>query len=322
MKNTPIMLLFFNRPDAVAKSFGWVRMVKPSKLFLVQDGARKGNEEDIKRIKACRDIVENIDWECEVYKNYSDINLTCDEREFTGIDWCFQYTDRLIILEDDCVPAKSFYDFCDKLLEHYKDDERIGMISGFVRCGKAPNCDGDYTFSHTSAGIGWATWKRFWKDVKKIEEMKFDDYTRLIEYNAPTIESFYPSYKGYTKRAINIRYKEMRDGYIHSWENFVGLATILNSYQVISPKYNMIKYEGFGEDATHSKYAAETLPQKLREMLTQDAVEIELPIKHPKHICRNIEFEQADYNQYFGINPWLLKVEGLYRRMRIKFSGK
>ena len=43
-----------------------MRKARPSKLFLYQDGPR--NEKDLKGIQACRTIVEQIDWECEVHR--------------------------------------------------------------------------------------------------------------------------------------------------------------------------------------------------------------------------------------------------------------
>ena len=100
-KNVPIMLVFFNRPNTLKIVFDWVRRMQPTQLFLVQDGAREGNTDDVKKIEECRRVVDNVDWQCEVHRNYSDVNLTCDEREFSGITWCFEYVDRLIILEDE-----------------------------------------------------------------------------------------------------------------------------------------------------------------------------------------------------------------------------
>lgn len=108
MEKAPVMILFFNRPDNLKEVFDAVRKYQPSELFLVQDGAREGRLDDYENVQKCRDIVANIDWKCKVRRNYSEHNLSCDYREYTGIDWCFSFVDRLIILEDDCVPSQSF----------------------------------------------------------------------------------------------------------------------------------------------------------------------------------------------------------------------
>ena len=120
-----VTLIFFNRPNTLEKVFEKVKQAKPPKLFLIQDGAREGNSEDLHRIKKCRSIVENIDWECEVYKNYSDTNLGCGVRPQSGITWVLSQVESTIILEDDCVPDMTFFPYCDEMLEKYKDDERI-----------------------------------------------------------------------------------------------------------------------------------------------------------------------------------------------------
>ena len=161
---SPVMLLFFNRPEKLKRVFDVVRSLQPKKLFLVSDGARSDRPDDRPKIMQCRKVVENIDWECEVYRNYSDSNLTCDHREFTGISWCFEHTDRLIILEDDCLPEPDFLRLCDILLEKYKDNTNIHSVSGFNRVGIYES-DYDYLFSKSSAGWGWATWKRVWDKI-------------------------------------------------------------------------------------------------------------------------------------------------------------
>ena len=63
-----VLVLFFNRPDLLRQVFNQIRAARPSRLFLYQDGPR--NNSDQSGIDACRKIVEEIDWECEVHKNY------------------------------------------------------------------------------------------------------------------------------------------------------------------------------------------------------------------------------------------------------------
>jgi len=96
-----VALIFFNRPDTLQKVFEKVKKASPSKLFLIQDGPRDNNESDKKLIEKCRNIVNDIDWECKVFKNYSDKNLGSGLRPYTGITWVFEHVDKAIFLEDD-----------------------------------------------------------------------------------------------------------------------------------------------------------------------------------------------------------------------------
>ena len=123
-----ILILFFNRADVLEKVFEQVRLARPSRLFFYQDGPR--GEHDMPGILACRKVVENIDWECEVHTNYQEKNAGCDPSEYLSMKWAFSMTEKLIMLEDDDVPSQSFFPFCKELLDRYENDERIGMIQG------------------------------------------------------------------------------------------------------------------------------------------------------------------------------------------------
>ena len=137
-----VLILFFNRPEPLSKVFAQVKQARPSKLFLYQDGPR--NDKDIKGIEACRKIVSNIDWECEVHHLYQERNYGCDPSEYISQKWAFSIVDKCIVLEDDDVPSLSFFHFCKELLDKYEHDTRISMISGFNPEEITPNISSDY----------------------------------------------------------------------------------------------------------------------------------------------------------------------------------
>ena len=78
--DVPVLILFFNRPQQLSQVFEQVRKARPSKLFLYQDGPR--GERDLPGIKACREVVDQIDWECEVHRKYQEKNYGCDPSEY------------------------------------------------------------------------------------------------------------------------------------------------------------------------------------------------------------------------------------------------
>ena len=65
-----VLILFFNRPDHLKAVFDEVRKARPARLFLYQDGPR--GERDMAGIEACRQVVADIDWECEVHRKYQE----------------------------------------------------------------------------------------------------------------------------------------------------------------------------------------------------------------------------------------------------------
>ena len=179
-----VLLLFFARPEQTKQVFDSIKEARPSKLFLYQDGPREGKN-DIEGIMACRKIVEDIDWECEVHKNYLEKNQGCDPSGYLSRKWMFSYVDKGIILEDDTVPCQSFYPFCKELLDKYENDQRINMISGMNNFGTYECGGADYFFTSGGSIWGWATWKRV------VDEWD-PDYNYLSdEYVMNSIKSVY-----------------------------------------------------------------------------------------------------------------------------------
>ena len=127
---TAVAFIIFNRPDTTELVFREIAKAKPPVLLVVADGPRLGHQEEPELCAATRAIIGRVNWDCEVLTNYSDVNLGCKLRVSSGLDWVFDQVEEAIILEDDCLPHQSFFQFCEELLSKYRDDERIAMISG------------------------------------------------------------------------------------------------------------------------------------------------------------------------------------------------
>ena len=152
-----VLLLFFTRSDTFRQVFEAVRLARPSKLLLYQDGPR--DKRDMTGLEACREIVsdENIDWECEVHRNYLEHNQGCDPSGFLSHRWAFSLADKVIVLEDDVVPAQSFFPFCKEMLDRYENDERISMIAGFNIDEVSKDCKEGYFFTSAFSWISTLT---------------------------------------------------------------------------------------------------------------------------------------------------------------------
>lgn len=279
-----VTLIFFNRADTLEKVFEKVRMAKPPKLFLVQDGARENNSKDIEGIRACRKIVENIDWECEVFKNYSEINLGCGVRPQSGITWVLSQVESTIILEDDCVPEMSFFDYCDEMLEKYKDDERICYISGLNHFEEWDFGGSSYGFTKGGAIWGWATWRRAWEaydySVSDIE----DTYVKkMIEYTLSGDQkriSLWEKTHELVKQGTKISYWDVQWGFVKYSKNQL----------VIVPKYNQISNIGVGATSTHAiqNYKAH---QKYLDFNFMPTKPLEFPLVHPTHMLCDFNYD-------------------------------
>jgi hypothetical protein len=281
--NIPLALIFFARPDLLDLTFAAIREAKPQQLFLIQDGARISNTNDLENIIKCREIVENIDWECEVYKNYSDENLGCGMRIFSGLNWAFQYVDRLLIIEDDCVPAMSLFPFAADLLEKYKDDGRIGMISGMNNLGLYEDTQNDYFFTTSGSIWGWATWKRVWDKVEYDLDFLNDKYASNIIFN--TDVKLEPMGK-ILSNTLNEGKK------LSSWSYQLGMNILLQNQLNIVPKYNMINNIGMSENGANSVSSLRFMPKGLRRLYYMKTYDYKFPLKHPKYVVNDLEFKK------------------------------
>ncbi len=309
-----VLCIFFARPDQFEKSFETVRKAKPRVLLLWQDGPREGREDDIENIKKCREIAENIDWECEVHKNYHDKNMGCDPSTHLSHKWAFSIVDKCIILEDDIVPSQSFFPFCKELLDKYENDTRIDRICGQTLYGGIDDKRYSYFFNKTGTSWGWATWKRVadtWEsDYKYLDD---DYYLDLVAHRDGQVNKF--------KKIIKNSKKRKSSG-IPYWEDITGYRVLLNTGLVIYPTINMIENVGASKDATHAPDNFKELPKEIQKMFTTRAENIEFPLKHPPYIIEDYHYFEKMMKclrPSFG-KRIKRKFEHLFRKVTIKID--
>lgn len=290
-----VLLIFFNRPTLLEKVFEQVKIARPTRLFLYQDGAR--NEDDISGITACREIVSNIDWECEVHQLYQDKNFGCDPSEYIAQKWAFSKTDKCIILEDDDVPTQSFFLFCKEMLDKYEQDSRIWMIAGFNHLEFYNKNNADYFFTDFMSISGWASWRRvidtwdekyeFLDDKKKISLIK-----QLIEEG-----KLYNEF-------INLCKSHKNSGKAH-YETIMWSSMILNNGVAIIPQKNLINNIGISEDSTHFSTPPHMLPKGYRRIFTMGRYDLEFPLNHPKEFIIDTNYKDQVYRIFAWNHPWI-----------------
>lgn len=315
--DVPVALIFFNRPEPLKDVFDSIREARPSKLFLIQDGQRESNPNDEINVKKCKEIVDNIDWECEVHRNYSENNLGCGMRIYSGISWCFQYVDRLCIIEDDCKPSLDFFKFSEELLERYKNDQRIDMISGMNNLGNYNTTPYSYFFAQTGSIWGWATWKRVWDTVDyELSFLEDEDAVRLI-FNLIRPKRLAKDIIRNGKK----KYDFLKSGgKLTSWSYQRGLNMYLNSGLIIVPHKNLITNIGLTSESVHAANSIKKIPRAIQKLFYMDTYKLDFPLKHPKYIVQDVEFDNR-MNKLMNPNKLVStfrRVESLIRRIIFK----
>lgn len=288
-----VLILFFNRPEQLAKVFGQVRKARPSRLFLYQDGPR--DEKDIPGIMACRKVVSDIDWECDVHAMFQEKNYGCDPSEFISQRWAFSLTDKCIVLEDDDVPSVTFFRFCKEMLDKYEDDTRITHISGFNTDETTNDIEDSYFFSRAFSIWGWASWARvvnawdgdygFVKDPDQFGQLRQKTREHHLRSDMPAMCAAHAR-----------RGKEY-------YETIFWAYMTLNDGMCIIPRVNMINNIGM-EGGTHYSAQLNLLPRRLRRQFTMKRHEIDFPLHHPAEVREYPGYQRRYHLLNAWDNPW------------------
>jgi hypothetical protein len=243
MFNTPILFLVFNRPEETKIVFEKIRSISPKKLYISSDGPRDGRDDDNINCIKVKNIVSNIDWECEVFYSFSNENLGCKKAISNAISWFFSNEEMGIILEDDCLPNTFFFKYCETLLKLYKDNDDISCINGnnFI---EEKVISSNYFFSNYNHCWGWATWKRAWNDFDKgivfWEKWKLSNEWKILFID--------PNERKYWEKIFDKVFDSKIDSWAYAWT-----ASLWNKSKVsITPPYNLVQNIGFGKNATHT----------------------------------------------------------------------
>ncbi len=242
---SPVALVIFNRPNTTARVFAKIKEARPPRLYLIADGPRSDVPEDIEKIARTRQNVEIVDWDCEVTRIYSEENFGCGFRLPTGLNAVFENEENLIVLEDDCLPDISFFPYCDELLERYRHESRIMMISGRNNLQKWKKNEYSYYFTRIGSSWGWATWKRAWQYFD--QEMKAWGNPILkdrIRRGMGNDREYFFRMESYSK----VYRKEISTVWDYQWST----ARFLRGGLTIFPSINIINNIGLGSDSTHT----------------------------------------------------------------------
>jgi hypothetical protein len=278
--STPVLFIIFNRPETTQRVFEAIRRARPTRLYIAADGPRPGVTSDVSKCAETRRIVENVDWPCKVKRLFRAQNLNCGLGPSSAITWFFEHEEQGIILEDDCLPASSFFLFCEELLNRYANDTRIMHIGGNnFQNGWQHDPDYSYYFSRSGHIWGWATWRRAWKHF----DFNINRYQYLKEHGF--FDNFFlsPLEKYYRLKKFDktIAAAGKADWWDYQWD----FARFSNNGLAIVPQVNLVKNIGFGEDATHTTNLA-------TGSVALEATEIEFPLKHPPFVIRDLKSDK------------------------------
>lgn len=299
----PVVLIVFNRPELTARSFECVRAAKPNELFIISDGPRENITLDIQLCGEVRKLVQEVDWNCKTHFVFSDTNLGLKKRVSSGLNYVFDKVDQAIILEDDCIPHADFFNFCRDLLEKYKDDHRVSVITGNNFQKGNWRGDASYYFSRYNHCWGWATWKRAWEfydgNISFWPAWKISEEWKKL-FNNPNERKYWESI-----------FDDVFQGKKNSWAYPWTACVWKNNGLTATPNRNLVSNIGFEKRATNTKSSSNWLSNIPSSSLSG--------IIHPKTVFRCYSADDFVYKGVFerkGIDL----IKNFTKKYLIKFG--
>jgi len=286
---TPVALMCFNRPAQTQRVFERIRQARPPKLYLFADGPR--HEQEALRVQQVRQVIERVDWPCEVIRDYASENLGIIKRFLTAKNLLFEQEPAAICLEDDTLPHLDFFRFAEAMLERYRDDENILYINGTNNLwGRFPSSD-SYFFSRYLLPWGWASWRRVWQSYD------FSCSAWLTPEGRQTVLNAIPEGLARSFWMDKFDTHIPNPGHDFSYDHAFQFLIFLQHGWTVMPNRNLVCNIGFGATATHTVH------------INKSHIIPTHPLKWPLAIHQAIaKHPQRD--------DWIFRVHALYEEAR------
>ena len=216
--------------------------VLPEIVYFFHDGYKK--EEDKEEWYKVQRLIEDVDW-CKKEIMVSDYNKGLAQSIRDGVSHILEACDAVVVLEDDCIPGREFYNFMSRCLKIYEDDNRIYSVSGygwpFIKRNDERDCK-DIYFTRRVSSWGWGTWKDKWNDFNQKGKEYYDHISDSEEF----------SYKlNIWGKDLGQMLHEALTGKIDSWAVFWAFYVLKENGLCIAPYESLIRNVGTDGDGTN-----------------------------------------------------------------------
>lgn len=158
---SPVLVFVYNRPQHARLTIEALQrneLAKETDLYIFSDAP--AGEDDIEAVSQVRSFIKNITGFKTVTIKEQSVNLGLAASIIAGVSKILDKSEQVIVLEDDIVCGRYFLKFMNDALEAYKDEEKVGSVSGYLfpLDGVKQNF-----FARNFSSWGWGTWRRAWQ---------------------------------------------------------------------------------------------------------------------------------------------------------------
>lgn len=245
MVQTAVLFETYIRDEYARKVFDAIKAAQPKKLYFYSNKALDDHPDDVRRNENIRSWVKEVDWDCELHTWFRDKQVDVYTSTQCATSWVFEHEEQAIILEDDCVPSLAFFDFCDKMLEKYRDNPMIWSICGNNWMEDYNPHGYDILFTKDMHFYGWASWRDRWEKINW-------EYDFIADYEkSGFFDAFFNTEK--KRRYYKRHYADSHEflNRTHVWDYlFVNTGWHHNAFGIY-PARNLV--ENIGLEGSHNK---------------------------------------------------------------------
>lgn len=239
-----VLIIAYRRADNVRKILSECLNSGINRIYITIDSPRSHEYDEIEDVQKVKDVISEFKLQTgkgiEIHSRAALRNLGCAVSVLSGCDWAFNSETELIVIEDDCIPSRKFFDF----YRMYSVDINAAK-NVYLVCGTqfAPNylVGQSGLLSKYPLTWGWGTNRESWYEIRKIfletKKMKviFEDLF------ASTPESAY--WRAAKRRALL--------GITDVWDSVVVEFMLRRNLLAVLPPRNFILNNGNDSVATN-----------------------------------------------------------------------
>ena len=236
----PVLIIGFKREYEIGLVLTRVIRSGVKKIYVSLDGPNIDDLEAVTLCESTKRAVEKIahGFKGEFNISVSEVNLGSAENVIRSLDWYFSHESFGLILEDDCLPDPSIFDYMltfKKLLSY----PSVWLLSGYRPELSKLNYV-DYSFVSVPLGWGWATTAEHWKQMRQYILAK------------PKLSLVSCFFKGTNFVFWAVGGRRAKKGWVDAWDIPLANAMLEHQGSALMPPVNLISNIGTGSMASNT----------------------------------------------------------------------
>ncbi len=244
---TPVIITLYNRPSHTNKLFESIinsQKYKKFKFYVFCDGPKSKN--DNLKIKEIKKILNSYKNSLKIKCVFRKKNIGLLKNVTTSISYILKKYEKAIILEDDLIINKNFFNFMEMALKKYDNHNKILQISGYsYPIAKVKS----HHFLSLTSCWGWGITAQNWRDFYRFLKNKklISKHFNLIK-NDKILKAKFNYNNSYNYFSL---LKKSLSNKVNSWGIIFYLYLFVNQKFTFFPNHSLVKNNGFDGSGNH-----------------------------------------------------------------------